>query len=457
MKACGYLRVSTTEQAVHGLSLEAQRESIAAYAKAQGWEVVAWYEDPGVSGKNPIKKRPAMSRLLKDAETAEWDIVLFIRLDRWFRRVAYYYEAQAVLEKYGKTWATTTEDYNLLTSNGKLLVNMRLAVAQAESDATSDRLKISVAHRVEHGGPMSGRHSLPVGFTVERIEGRAVVAKDEEVREQVEYFLDCVKRSHNIQKSMHKANEKFGRDISYRRYRIMLNSPLLKGEYRRNKQYCEGYMSAEEWAELQEALSRNVRWRKTGRAHIFSGLIACPGCGRKMQAQSVRRYNKAGEELFYDNYLCKRRELGLTGCEFRHCVNEKRIEKQLIERMDEIITERIAEVEIDARTDKERDTEKELRKKEKEAERINELYIKGRIETDKYEKKYSEIEKEIKRLQAVPTKQRDIEKLKKVLESGWKMQYDYLDRERRQEFWRQTLKKIELSEDGKKIKNLEFF
>ena len=46
----GYLRVSTEEQAVSGLGLEAQRATIAARADAEGWTVVSWLTDEGVSG-----------------------------------------------------------------------------------------------------------------------------------------------------------------------------------------------------------------------------------------------------------------------------------------------------------------------------------------------------------------------------------------------------------------------
>jgi site-specific DNA recombinase len=39
MKAIGYIRVSTDEQAKAGFSLEAQAEKVRAYATAKDWEL----------------------------------------------------------------------------------------------------------------------------------------------------------------------------------------------------------------------------------------------------------------------------------------------------------------------------------------------------------------------------------------------------------------------------------
>lgn len=57
--ACGYLRVSTHEQAQSGLGLAAQRAAIEKHAKAQGLEV-QWFSDEGVSGAASIEHRPGL-------------------------------------------------------------------------------------------------------------------------------------------------------------------------------------------------------------------------------------------------------------------------------------------------------------------------------------------------------------------------------------------------------------
>lgn len=61
-----YIRVSTDEQAEHGVSLSAQRIRLTAFCQAQGWNIYDVYMDDGHSGKD--LNRPAMKRLIRDAK-----------------------------------------------------------------------------------------------------------------------------------------------------------------------------------------------------------------------------------------------------------------------------------------------------------------------------------------------------------------------------------------------------
>lgn len=50
-----YIRVSTTEQMIHGKSLEAQREHLLKYAKEHGMVVVGLYADEGKTARKELK------------------------------------------------------------------------------------------------------------------------------------------------------------------------------------------------------------------------------------------------------------------------------------------------------------------------------------------------------------------------------------------------------------------
>ncbi len=56
-----YPRVSTEEQFLHGLSLDAQRKDLTEYAQRMGYKIVGVYADEGVSARKPVSKRPAPS------------------------------------------------------------------------------------------------------------------------------------------------------------------------------------------------------------------------------------------------------------------------------------------------------------------------------------------------------------------------------------------------------------
>ena len=66
LKAVGYVRVSTEDQAREGVSLEAQRAKIEAWCAANGYELVAMHEDAGLSGSR-ADNRPGLQLALEQA------------------------------------------------------------------------------------------------------------------------------------------------------------------------------------------------------------------------------------------------------------------------------------------------------------------------------------------------------------------------------------------------------
>ena len=87
-----YVRVSTQEQKLHGLSLDAQKMKLTEYAEEHNMKIVEWYVDEGVSARKLIRKRPELQRMIQDAEKGKFERIIFIKLDRFFRSVAEYHE-----------------------------------------------------------------------------------------------------------------------------------------------------------------------------------------------------------------------------------------------------------------------------------------------------------------------------------------------------------------------------
>jgi DNA invertase Pin-like site-specific DNA recombinase len=82
MKAAIYLRVSTKEQ-----NTDNQRRELEAAARRLGHEIVATFEDAGISGANGRDRRPAFDRLHKAVTRREFDIVMAWSVDRLGRSV----------------------------------------------------------------------------------------------------------------------------------------------------------------------------------------------------------------------------------------------------------------------------------------------------------------------------------------------------------------------------------
>lgn len=72
----------------------------------------------------------------------KWNILLFCRLDRWFRSVADYYKIMEVLEAHNCDWKTTDEEYDTTTANGRLYINVKLSIAQNEADIDGERIDV---------------------------------------------------------------------------------------------------------------------------------------------------------------------------------------------------------------------------------------------------------------------------------------------------------------------------
>ena len=93
-----YIRVSGEEQKIKGLSLEAQQERLEAYAKERGWLVAGIYIDAAKTARKNMHKRAQFQKMMEAVKRDEIDVLLFCRLDRWFRSVADYYKVMEILE-----------------------------------------------------------------------------------------------------------------------------------------------------------------------------------------------------------------------------------------------------------------------------------------------------------------------------------------------------------------------
>ncbi|HZO12106.1 MAG TPA: recombinase family protein [Polyangiaceae bacterium] len=159
-KVVGYIRVSTEQQADGGVSLEAQRAKLAAYAVACDLELVAVEVDAGVSAKS--LNRPALQAALQRLEGGEADGLLVAKLDRLTRSVrdlGWLVEP----ERFGGRWAllSVADSIDTRSAAGRLVLNVLASVAQWEREATGERTRDALAH-VRAQGAVLG--AAPLGL-----------------------------------------------------------------------------------------------------------------------------------------------------------------------------------------------------------------------------------------------------------------------------------------------------
>jgi DNA invertase Pin-like site-specific DNA recombinase len=146
----GYMRVSTQEQARHGVGLKAQRRALEAWAERQGVELRLLYER-GCSGKRGAK-RPKLDAALASLHAKDGPEGLVVaKLDRLSRSTV---DFGLVLEKAQKRgWRVVLLDMDVDTSTpqGEMLAGMLVVAAQFERRLIALRTKDALAVKKAQG------------------------------------------------------------------------------------------------------------------------------------------------------------------------------------------------------------------------------------------------------------------------------------------------------------------
>ncbi len=159
MNVVAYTRVSTREQADTGHGIDAQRTELRRQAELRGWQIVAWYEDLGVSGAN--MKRDQLTRAVRLVESGEAEALVATKIDRVSRSVADF--AGLVCRANTRGWALVVLDIglDLTTPMGKFTANVLCAAAELERDMISARTKDGLAAARAKGVKLGGPRVLP--------------------------------------------------------------------------------------------------------------------------------------------------------------------------------------------------------------------------------------------------------------------------------------------------------
>lgn len=146
----GYVRVSTSDQAEHGVGLDAQRHAITAEAERRGWELVTICEDGGVSGKSTTKRK-GLHAALALLENDQADALVVAKLDRLARSMV---DFATLLERAAQRgWDLVVLDLavDTTTPHGEFLAHVMAALAQWERRIIGQRTKEGLAVKRAQG------------------------------------------------------------------------------------------------------------------------------------------------------------------------------------------------------------------------------------------------------------------------------------------------------------------
>ncbi len=424
-----YARVSTEEQAVHGLSIEAQTAALEEWAKANGHKIVGTYIDAGISARKPAKKRPELQRLLEDARAGRGELVVFTKLDRWFRNIAEYYKVQEILEKCHVDWKTIQEDYDTSTASGRLKINIMLSVAQDEADRTGERIKFVLEDKVRRGEVISGK--VPLGY---RIENKKMVIDPETAPIAQDIF-----RQYTVLRSVRALREyvlnKHGLVYGQTGIRALLDNERYIGRAHGQDDFCPALISQEQFQLCQELLQQRAQrnLNRSDRVYLFTGFVRCAECGNRLSAHVVAQK--------YTYYRCTKYEK-LHLCPHKKRTSELVLEQWLLENLVSSYEEfNIKSAKRAIAKSPTVDVGSIKRKMEK----LKDLYLNDLIEKEVYERDYTALRDKL-REQNQP-KERPFEPIDTKPIQTALLAYDLLTRQEKKEFWGRVIGTITITND----------
>lgn len=199
MKAVGYARVSSEEQAKEGVSLDHQKSKIRSYCDLKDLQLIETMEDGGISAKN--LNRPGMQRVLQMVENKEVDSVVVYKLDRMFRSTVDALETTRRFDKSGIAFHSIQETLDTRSAMGRFFFTLIAALAEMERGLVGERTKAVLQHKKQKGevwGP------IPYGYE----EHKNRIRPEKSEQKTIGYILRLWKKGWNYSRISRRLNQR---------------------------------------------------------------------------------------------------------------------------------------------------------------------------------------------------------------------------------------------------------
>lgn len=285
-----YCRVSTSEQANEGVSLDAQLAGLRVYSQLHKWEIVDEYVDGGYSGSDD--NRPELKRLINDAHSHRFQIIATAKLDRFFRNLRLLVNYLHDFEDLDITFISTSENLDSSTPMGKFAIQMFGIIAEFERQRISERCKDARKFLTSQSRWSSGR--TPYGYRFSK------VTKELEVYEPEAEVVKFIFNSYaGISRGTILSITKILNEQDY----LSPRSGRRKSDYWRDSAVHHilkhpGYYGGPNefwpykspviidktiWDEAQRRLVSNRRFKESKSHSSYQGLLKCGLCGHSLR------------------------------------------------------------------------------------------------------------------------------------------------------------------------------
>lgn len=328
-----YVRVSTTEQAEEGYSADEQIHVLREYCELNDYTVYDEYIDRGISGKN-ISGRPAVQRLLQDAEQKQFDVVLVWKMNRLARKMVDLMNIVELLNSKNIAFRSYTEKYETESPTGKLQFQMMAAIAEYERNNIAENVKMGMLARAKegrwNGGQVLGYDVVALPSENKKRKDTHLVVNEKEAN-VIRVIFQMYTSGHGYKSIANCINKKGyrtkkGKTFSLNAIKTIVTNPVYAGyirynvrkdwnEKRRNninsnpviiKGEHDPIISEEVWKVAQNVYES--RSSKPNRVHDgefpLTGIMRCPVCGAGMVIGRTTNKLKDGTKRVLEYYVC---------------------------------------------------------------------------------------------------------------------------------------------------------
>lgn len=437
IRVAAYIRVSTDAQAKKGDSTGEQMDTLQAYINDNEQMILQdVYIDDGVSGQK--LNRNDFTRLMDNVRAGLIDLIVFTKLDRWFRSLRHYLNTQATLEKCGVNWLAVSQPYyDTTTPQGRAFVAQSMTFAELEAQNDSVRIRDVFDWKYKNGQVLSG--SVPLGYS---IKNKHMIPNGDAYKAQA--VFDYYDRSSSLNATISYLETEFNIVMSQANLKksILTNTKYI-GVFRDNENFCPAIISRDLFDRVQRKLQYNVKSSQRY-PYIFSGLVVCSCCGHAMSGctQSTSRNKKTGQRYKYPAYRC-RGAYPNRRCENRKIVYESTLEKYILENIKPLISQYLVDYEIKAApvVDNRQKRAAILKK----IDRLKELYVNDEITMDEYKTDKARYMDQISTLPDTSAPEKDLTALREFLNMDITAIYETMTAEEKRYLWRSVIKEIRVN------------
>ena len=287
--AVGYCRTSGESQR-DNTSIPRQEESIEAYCKSREWKFVKHYVDECKSGSS-VKGRTAFQKMLKDAKSGKFDVIVPYVIDRFARDgLDILYNAKTLKEQYQVSIVSVSSSFNNFDDQNVISNYVQAGMAEQE--------KINIVRRTSGGRikqATKGKRwspKLPTGRGYDKLtETWFINAEGKNLKEILKKYVNG------------QSMKKLALEYHYpspvsitRKIREGQLSGIYQARFTSDKHpefnlvvpvpAIPEVIDTKLMRRVQDKLLHNRTWNQQHkRDYLFTGFIKCEHCGRALYAQ----------------------------------------------------------------------------------------------------------------------------------------------------------------------------